>query len=247
MEEHQVPASPEPSRRAENQEVQTYSVPWSLLDNWIGVILLILVDVILVLLAMLNTDAQLAQSVLVVLAEVAYLLPVLAIFAWRGIHWKHIGFGKFNWSTMGIGCGLLLAGYGIIILHNLIITALGIDTQGQAILDIFNSLDSPVWLILAAVIVAPIVEEIFFRGFLFQGFRKKYGWVNSMLLRSAIFAAAHLDPVSLIPTFILGIVLAYVYHRSNSVWPGILLHFLINASSTCSVYVLTQFPNLIPS
>jgi membrane protease YdiL (CAAX protease family) len=68
-----------------------------------------------------------------------------------------------------------------------------------------------------------------------------------MLLSSAIFAAAHLDLASLIPTFILGNLLAYLYHRSNSVWPGVVLHVLVNTFGLVSVYVLTQFPNLIPS
>jgi len=238
MEQDQLPVK---------NEAQEYSIPWSAVDGWVSVLLLILVNAGLLLLVNRSSGLQLAQSALIVLAELAYLLPVFLILAWKRIPWRYLGFGKFNWSTLGIGCGMLFGGYGIILAHNLIITALGIDTQGQAILDIFNSIDSPVWLILAAVVIAPIVEEIFFRGFLFQGFRQKYGWVSAMLLSSFIFGIAHLDPVSLIPTFVLGIVLSYVYHRSNSVWPGVILHFLINAFSTCSVYVLTQFPNLIPS
>jgi len=238
MEQNQVPA--------ENR-AQEYSVPWSAKESWISVLLLVLINVGLLFFISRGSGMQLAQSALVVFAELAYILPVLIILAWKRIDWRQLGFGKFSWSTLGIGCGMLLGGYGIILVHNMIITVLGIDTQGQAIFDIFNSLESPVWLILAAVVVAPFVEEIFFRGFLFQGFRKKYGWVSAMLLSSAIFAAAHLDLVSLIPTFVLGIVLTYVYHRSNSVWPGIILHFLINATSTCSVYFLSQLPNFIPS
>jgi membrane protease YdiL (CAAX protease family) len=243
MEQDQVPAGPEPGPN----ETQEYSVPWSAPEGWLSVFLLILLNVGLLLVVSRNPGLQLAQSALVVLAELAYILPVVVILAWKRIPWRHLGFGKFEWSTLGIGCGLLIGGYGIIIVHNLVVTALGIDIQGDKIVDIFSAIDSPGWLILALVVVAPLVEEVFFRGFLFQGFRKKYGWVGAMLLSSAIFAAAHLDPVTLIPTFVLGIVLSYVYHRSNSVWPGVILHFLINASSTCSVYVLTQLPNLIPS
>ncbi|NWG06410.1 MAG: CPBP family intramembrane metalloprotease [Chloroflexi bacterium] len=228
-------------------ETQRESIPWSAAEGWTSVLLLILLNVGLLLVINQSTGAQLAQSALIVLAELAYLLPVVIILAWKRIPWRYLGFGKFDWSTMGIGCGLLIGGYGIILVHNLVATALGIDIQGDKIVEIFSAIDSPVWLVIALVVVAPLVEEIFFRGFLFQGFRKKYGWVNAMLLSSAIFGVAHLDPVSIIPTFVLGIVLSYVYHRSNSVWPGVILHFLINASSTCSVYVLTQFPNLIPS
>jgi membrane protease YdiL (CAAX protease family) len=90
------------------------------------------------------------------------------------------------------------------------------------------------------------VEELFFRGFLFQGFRQKYGWVNGMLLSSAIFGMAHLDLAALIPTFILGSLLAYMYHRTNSVWPGIILHVLVNAIGLFAAYAATQMPNLIP-
>ena len=227
-------------------EPMEYSVPWSGLDNWIGVILLVLIDAALLAVVMQGVEAQLLQNAGIVFAELAYLLPVLLIFAWRRINWKHLGFGKFNWNTLGLGCGLLIAGYVIILLHNSILFLLGVNTQGDEILKMFDSLESPIWFFLVGVVFAPIVEEIFFRGFLFQGFRQKYGWIVAILLSSFIFAAAHLDPVSFIPTFVLGSVLAYMYHRSNSVWPGIILHFLVNAFGLCAAYAATQLPNIIP-
>jgi len=228
-------------------ESQKYSVPWSILDNWIAVGLLALLDIGLLVFLYLNYGEQLAQGPGIILAELVYLLPVLIIFTWRRIHWKHLGFGKFDTITMGLGCSLLIAGYVFILFHNLILLALGVDTQSDAILKIFAELDSPIWFFLVGVVFAPIVEEIFFRGFLFQGFRQRYGWVPAILISSAIFAAAHLDPVAFIPTFVLGGVLAYVYHRSNSVWPGVILHFLVNAFGLCAAYAATQFPGVIPT
>ncbi|MEO8357511.1 MAG: type II CAAX endopeptidase family protein [Chloroflexota bacterium] len=236
-----------------NPEVQqsvpgpgTYSVPWKPVDNWLGVIMLAVIDVVLVLVSLQGENGQLVQSGLLVIVQLAYLLPVIIIFAWRRIHWKSLGFGKFEWSVLGIGCGLLFASYVVILLHNLLLMAFGIETQGDEIAKLFASLESPAWFFFVGAILAPLVEEIFFRGFLFQGFRQKYGWVSAMLLSSGIFAVAHLDPVSLIPTFILGSLLAYLYHRSNSVWPGVILHVLVNSFGLCSAYVLTQYPNLIP-
>jgi membrane protease YdiL (CAAX protease family) len=67
-----------------------------------------------------------------------------------------------------------------------------------------------------------------------------------MLLSSAIFAIAHLQLAALIPTFILGNVLAYVYHRSNSLWPGMILHFLVNAFGLSAAYFATHLQNSIP-
>jgi uncharacterized protein len=225
-----------------------YSVPWKFIDNWIGVALLALIDVVIFVI-MLGQErrAELAQSAAVVLLELAYLLPVIFIFAWRRIHWKHLRFSKFEWHTLGIGCGLLIGSYVIIILHNALLFLLGVDTQGENIMKLFAELDSPVWFFIVGAIFAPLVEEVFFRGFLFQGFRARYGWITAMLLSAAIFAIAHLDLVVLIPTFLLGCLLAYVYHRSNSIWPGIFLHFLVNSLGLLAAYFASNYQNLIPA
>ena len=238
MEEKQLPA---------RNDVQTYAVPWSIMDTWLGVGLLVFVNILLLAAVLMGNARQVMQNAGVLLVELIYLLPLVVIFTWRRIPWKYLGFGKFSLNTLALGFVLLIASYLIIIPHNLILDKLGIGTQGEQILEIFNELESPIWLVLAGAVVAPVVEEIFFRGFLFQGFRQKYGWVAAIILSSAIFAAAHLDPVSLIPTFVLGSVLAYLYHISNSVWPGIIFHFLVNAFGLLVFYLVTQFPGLIPS
>ena len=238
MEENQVPVE---------KEAQTYSVPWSVGDTWLGVVLLVLLSVGMLVAVFIGINAQFMQNIGVLFLEMIYILPIVLIFLWRRIHWKYLGFGKFTLNVMGLGCGLLIGGYAIIIAHNALLYAFGIEAQGDQIFDIFDQLESPIWFFITGAVIAPIVEEIFFRGFLFQGFRQKYGWMPAVFLSSAIFGAAHLDPVSLIPTFVLGCVLAYVYHRSNSVWPGILFHAAINSFSLCAVYVLSQYPGLIPS
>jgi uncharacterized protein len=239
MEQNQIPA--------EINEAQAYSVPWSILDTWLGVGLLGLLSVGMLVILFTGIGRQYLQSAGILILELLYLLPILLIFGWRNISWKHLGFGKFSVNVVGVGCGLLLGGYALILLHNSILNALGIDTQGDQIFEIFSQLKHPIWFFFVGAIVAPLVEEIFFRGFLFQGFRQAYGWRTALLLSSAMFAAAHLDPVSLIPTFILGCVLAYVFHRSNSLWPGIMFHATINSISLIAVYVISQYPNLIPS
>jgi membrane protease YdiL (CAAX protease family) len=229
-------------------EIISYSVPWKLIDNWIGVALLALIDVVIfVVMSQESRRAELAQSAAIALLELAYLLPVILIFAWRRVHWKHLRFSNFQWNTLSLGCGLLVASYVIIILHNALLFVFGVDTQGENIVRMFAELDSPVWFLIVGAVFAPLVEEIFFRGFLFQGFRARYGWVTALVLSSAIFAVAHLDLVVLIPTFILGCLLAYVYHRSNSIWPGIILHFLVNSFGLLGAYFASNYQNLIPT
>lgn len=222
------------------------SVPWKPIDHWVGILLLVLIDAALLVAVSQGAAAQLAQNAGLILIQLAYLIPLVVIFAYRRVHPGALGFGRFEWSALGIGCGLLIVSYALILLHNVILMLLGVDTQGDRILELFAALDSPVWFILVGVIFAPLVEELFFRGFLFQGFRQQYGWVKGGLLSSVIFGAAHLDPVAFLPTAILGFLLAYMYHRTNSVWVPILLHVLVNALGLCAAYAATQMPGVIP-
>lgn len=238
MEEHPVPVK---------SEAQTYSVPWSVGDTWAGVVLLVLLSIGMLVAVFIGIGRQYLENVGVLLLEMIYLVPVILIFAFRRIHLRHLGFGKFTLNVMGIGCGLLVAAYMIILVHNMLLYVLGVDTQGDQIFELLGQLESPVWFFVTGAVVAPLVEEIFFRGFLFQGFRQKYGWVVGILLSSFLFAAAHLDPVSFIPTFVLGCVLAFVYHQSNSLWPPIIFHAAINSFSLLAVYVMSQYPGLIPT
>jgi uncharacterized protein len=227
-------------------EAQGYSVPWKPVDHWVAILMLVLIDAALLIAASQGLGARVVQNAGLILVQLSYLIPLIVIFAYRRVDPLSLGFGRFDWGTLGLGCGLLIASYLVILGHNILLTLLGVNTQGEQILQLFAALDSPIWFIVVGVIVAPVVEELFFRGFLFQGFRQKYGWVNGALLSSAVFAVAHLDPVALIPTFILGILLAYMYHRTDSVWIPILLHVLVNGMGLCAAYAATQMPGVIP-
>ena len=90
-------------------------------------------------------------------------------------------------------------------------------------------------LILAAVIVAAVVEEIFFRGLL-QGalvamLGPRWRW-TAVLVVAAGFAAIHLGGVTwhaLPGLMTLGVIMGWLYERSGSLWPAIALHAAFNA------------------
>jgi membrane protease YdiL (CAAX protease family) len=94
-------------------------------------------------------------------------------------------------------------------------------------------------LLVASVVVAPICEEIFFRGFAFVGLLKGMSLVPAMLVSAAIFAIAHTDIGSLVPLFIIGVALAWARWRSDSLWPGVIIHTLNNLLA-----LLTLWPYL---
>jgi membrane protease YdiL (CAAX protease family) len=77
--------------------------------------------------------------------------------------------------------------------------------------------------------VAPPVEEFFFRGFLYQALRNRIGVVGGAVLSGLVFGAIHFKPAFLVPLAILGMALALLFQKTNSLWPCILIHALNNA------------------
>lgn len=84
---------------------------------------------------------------------------------------------------------------------------------------------------LAVVIVAPIAEELFFRGFLYQALRKWRGVPGAMVLSAFLFALAHGHPILILGIFPLGIILAYLFQRRNSIAATIAAHAFFNGIS----------------
>jgi sodium transport system permease protein len=88
---------------------------------------------------------------------------------------------------------------------------------------------SPSWqLPLVLMLLAPVCEELAFRGFILTGLRQRFHPWTAILLSSLLFAVSHLNVFQFLPTFILGVVLGLVATRSRSVLPGVLFHLLYN-------------------
>jgi membrane protease YdiL (CAAX protease family) len=80
-------------------------------------------------------------------------------------------------------------------------------------------------------LLVPVVEEVFFRGFLLRGILSKTGRWPAILLSSGIFAVFHIEPGLYVPTFLLGIAFAWVSLKTRSLWPTIVTHSLQNTLS----------------
>lgn len=82
----------------------------------------------------------------------------------------------------------------------------------------------------AVLIGAPLSEELFFRGFVFSGLLK-WGFWPAALVSGVLFTLFHLDPGSMIPFTIIGVMLAWLYYSRGSLWDSITFHFLFNFTS----------------
>ncbi|MDI6800003.1 MAG: type II CAAX endopeptidase family protein [Actinomycetota bacterium] len=92
--------------------------------------------------------------------------------------------------------------------------------------------------VLLMVIVAPVVEEIFFRGFIYPALRDKIGMVWAATTSSFIFALFHGDAWLIVPIMMLGIVLVHLFEKQESLWPSILLHSMYNLMTVVIIYLL---------
>lgn len=91
---------------------------------------------------------------------------------------------------------------------------------------------------LAVVAVAPVVEELIFRGLMVNRLsRVMPGWL-AVVLAAAVFGACHGHPVWFGYAFVLGCVFGFIDLRAGSIWPSILGHMVFNSFS--------QILNLLP-
>lgn len=81
---------------------------------------------------------------------------------------------------------------------------------------------------LMVVVMAPVLEEILFRGLIQNSASREYGPVRGILIASAIFGIIHLVPQQVINAFFCGIILGYIYYRTKSLIPVIAIHLLNN-------------------
>ena len=92
--------------------------------------------------------------------------------------------------------------------------------------------------LIGVAVVAPVVEEILFRGVVFGWLRGRIPVPAAVVVSAAIFSLAHLgwrEWSLLLPVLGIGCVLATLYHYSRSLWPGILVHSSINTVATLVV------------
>ena len=92
---------------------------------------------------------------------------------------------------------------------------------------------------LFACVLAPFLEEMLFRGIILRSFLHQYSRTASILGSSLLFGVAHLNIYQFVTAFIAGIVLGWLYERTRSLWPCILLHA---AGNTFVVYANAFVP-----
>ena len=93
---------------------------------------------------------------------------------------------------------------------------------------------------LAAVVIAPLTEEAVFRGLILGGLLRRYSAPTAILVSAVLFALWHRNPYQFVTAFYLGLLGGWIYVRTRSLWPCVILHALTNLNST--LVIVGAFP-----
>lgn len=149
----------------------------------------------------------------------------------KGQSWKSVGLKSFplkEWKLIMFWTFVLIAlSVGIVIIMAYL--GIGADNSKTESLQSHMSLMNFGIGFVSAAIISPIYEEIFYRGFLYRFFSSRYGVLSGMLISSVIFTVVHIPTFNTLPVnFISGLIFAWVYQKTDSIIPSILIHGIFN-------------------
>ncbi|SHG51663.1 hypothetical protein SAMN02745221_00364 [Thermosyntropha lipolytica DSM 11003] len=167
-----------------------------------------------------------------------FLITVLLVFLFvlliRGNKWKDLGINPVSWPLFvqyGLGGGLFLIIF--ILLSSIPINYLNPDLSPQLYEEILRSVQNKYQLgllFLSGALLAPLSEELFYRGMIYPVLRRYLGVRGGILLGGVIFGLAHMDLWRALPLSIGGIILCYIYEKTGSLWPSIAAHGIWNGT-----------------
>lgn len=88
-----------------------------------------------------------------------------------------------------------------------------------------------------AVILAPVLEELIFRGIVLEGFLKNYSPFKAIIWANVLFGLAHLNPWQFIGAFLMGILISWIYYKTHNLILPIAMHLLNNLISYLFLYL----------
>lgn len=231
----------DPARAPEKRPGIRGSLPqitWNLKDTiWglVGGIVLALISPIIVV--PFDPDLESDGALLVaqaIFAVCIFVVPVGIAAAWSRSRlseaWSRLGFRRFaataiGWTLLAMFLYYLFAG----LFSELILQPEQDDIAGDlGVGD--ESLIVAISAVLLIAVVAPISEEIFFRGFFYSGLRSRMTIIPAAIISGIVFGLPHAPTglTAVVPLAVLGGALCWLYEKTGSLWPPIAAHMLNN-------------------
>jgi membrane protease YdiL (CAAX protease family) len=157
---------------------------------------------------------------------ITYLFPLIIII-WYGIKRMH----KFNNDNYKFKIKRVAIPH--ILMMILMVTSVTIIAEALTELipvpsetsELFKKAFQPnISFFILSVCIGPVLEEALYRGIILEGLLKNYNPTKAIIWSSVLFGLAHLNPWQAISAILLGLLIGWIYWRTNSLIPGIIIH-----------------------
>jgi membrane protease YdiL (CAAX protease family) len=168
----------------------------------------------------------------------------------RRLRWSQLGLcppsSRWWWSTVFIAIVFIpLMGLIALVIRWLLGRPLE-NPQLNALVPETFTWPGAIAMILLVGLAVPFAEELFFRGVLYRWMRSRWGFWTGLLASSLVFGLLHVDLSLAGATFIMGLALGWIYERSQSLWPSILIHAFNNTMELVLLYTFIASGVSIP-
>lgn len=177
--------------------------------------------------------ARVAWSMAILSSAAFVLIAVAASRQGTAGFARAVGLDRFQFERLWLPGALVALTFPLVSLYAAAVEALGWHAIAPAPPTLDATLRDPAAFALygiATVIAAPLSEEAFFRGFLFSG-ALSWGFWPAAGFSALLFALAHTDAGAVIPFFLIGLLIAWLYWRTGCLWDAIAFHVLFNGLS----------------
>lgn len=192
------------------------------------------------------------QFGIVLISEVVTLL-IIWLFV-RKYSWSKVkvalGLHQIAWRDIGyviLGVVLYFIAYVVFLAIAQAFLPIDVEQEQEVGFDAAQGFSGLALTFISLVILAPITEEIVFRGYLYAGLRRWLGIFGGAILTSLIFASPHLMQstdsrllwIAGIDTFVLSLVLCYLREKTGSIYAGIGVHAIKNGIAFLALFILS--------
>ncbi len=146
-----------------------------------------------------------------------------------------------SFSLRGFNPLLILWGFLLIFIMGVVIEPLlmlfptgGLDRVNEAITSTGG------FGMICSIVLVPVLEEMLFRGVIQGGTAREWGAMRSILVAAAVFGIVHMVPQQVVNAFFCGVIMGYVYYRTRSLVPVIVIHMLNNAVAYITVRMMPE-------
>ena len=173
---------------------------------------------------------------------VAFALRRASLNQWLGVRWKH-----WPWVFL-IAPGAVAVMWVVLMAMHLAgymgwMESLGAETKQETVVLLETTKDPLiiVIMVITAVVIAPLWEEVVFRGYLHPVIKKHGGIWAGAICSSLLLAVVHNHLAAIIPLFLLAMLMVWLYEKTGSIWTPIAVHACFNAAAVGASFLVRYY------